>query len=180
MRISARNFFVVNLSSLSLAFLCGCPFGLPGDSCGIDTGCIPGTFCKFEDGRCDASAPATCTIIPRQCPLLYAPICGCDGHTYGNECEASGAGVSIDHAGACDSNGSVCGGLQGLECDTGEFCNFDDADCGAADQTGICEPIPEACTEIFAPVCGCDGETYSNDCFAHAAGVSVASQGECP
>src|SRR5262245_54842822 len=53
--------------------------------------------------------------------------------------------------------GSECGGLRGEQCDSGEYCDFDaDAACGAADQTGTCEDIPETCTEQFQPVCGCD------------------------
>jgi hypothetical protein len=73
-----------------------------------------------------------------------------------------------------------CGGLQGLQCSEGEFCNYPpEAQCGAADQTGICEPRPEFCTEQYEPVCGCDGQTYSNACYAAREGVSVASAGEC-
>lgn len=36
------------------------------------------------------------------------------------------------------------------------------------------------CTEQFDPVCGCDGVTYSNACFAEIAGVNLWFKGECP
>ena len=36
-----------------------------------------------------------------------------------------------------------------------------------------------ACIEIYDPVCGCDGVTYSNSCYADVSGVISYIAGEC-
>jgi hypothetical protein len=74
----------------------------------------------------------------------------------------------------------MCGGLAGFACSAGLYCSFPpEAMCGAADQTGSCTPIPEVCTEEFAPVCGCNDKTYPNACHAAREGISVGKKGEC-
>ena len=62
------------------------------------------------------------------------------------------------------------------DCGRRAYCQYPEGQCGGA---GTCEPSPRACTHIFAPVCGCDDQTYANACAAAAAGISVQGTGEC-
>ena len=38
------------------------------------------------------------------CPEIYRPVCGCDGFSYSNACEASRFGVSVDYDGTCSGS----------------------------------------------------------------------------
>ncbi len=45
-----------------------------------------------------------------------------------------------------------------------------------------CEPVLIEdcyCLQVYEPVCGCDGVTYPNDCYAECSSITSYKQGEC-
>ncbi|HEV7506167.1 MAG TPA: Kazal-type serine protease inhibitor domain-containing protein [Thermoanaerobaculia bacterium] len=62
------------------------------------------------------------------------------------------------------------------QCKGKQYCAKSVGDCKGK---GKCTAQPDVCTDEFKPVCGCNGKTYSNACFAAAAGVNVAAEGAC-
>ncbi len=141
------------------------------------TQCGAGEFCQIPPGVCDsADVRGACTDIPQLCPDVYRPVCGCDGRTYGNRCEAAANSASIAHRGECRP---LCGTIVGIPCPAGQYCELPPAMCSSADLAGQCLAIPEVCPHILDPVCGCDGETYPNDCARRQAQVALAHRGRC-
>ena len=69
--------------------------------------------------------------------------------------------------------------LTSTDCSEGEYCAKDmDKGCNSI---GTCKQIPSdtLCVLQLDYVCGCDGKTYQNACFAAAYGVNVNYKGKC-
>jgi len=75
--------------------------------------------------------------------------------------------------------GQRCGGLIGIPCDAGLWCQKPPNTCRIFDGFGKCTRIPKVCTQIFRPVCGCDGKTYPNDCVRQSRQAQLAHAGRC-
>lgn len=159
-----------NVSWLTFVVVSGCVSVQDdgGESCGGAT-CGEGECCVIG---CGPITVAACVDPPDACEDVSDPVCGCDGVTYGNPCEARAACVAIDHEGAC-AGGGECGRET---CAEGECCL---ESCGGMDPADECVEPPDACGEYYFPVCGCDGVTYGNACEAHAACVAVDHGGAC-
>jgi hypothetical protein len=73
----------------------------------------------------------------------------------------------------------LCGGFAGLRCDEGDYCDFPDDTCGAADALGSCLPRPDECEPREDPVCACNAMAYDSPCLAAMAGEDVSASFEC-
>lgn len=76
-----------------------------GDPCLVSEGCESPLFCAADgcieatQGTCILTADLDCTAE------ADSPVCGCDGETYPNRCEAHSKRRNIEYNGACRSGG---------------------------------------------------------------------------
>lgn len=146
--------------------------------------CPVGYYCYTPPGECDA-VPVCVSNTGYECLAVWDPVCGCDGNTHSNACYASLAGVSVAHAGECGGGGPspIAGWIPGggitvtwCLCPWGQYCYTPPGEC---DADPVCAPRPDACLDVWIPVCGCNNVTYSNACYAAMAGVGVQYHDAC-
>ena len=112
--------------------------------CRSNSDCGRGEFCSAT--ACDG--PGRCEARPTGCATVYLPVCGCDGRTYGNTCEAAASGARVRDRGVCggavdagvtrdvppvDTGISVCATIR---CSAGNAC----CDVPGAPSYGGCYP----------------------------------------
>jgi len=124
------------------------------DICGTNKDCPSDHFCNV-DGHCVITGGIAGRCEPRpdpqDCPdyMTCPKVCGCDGKTYCDECDAHDHGISIAHSGACLA--ATCAGL-------------DAAYVGEVKQAKQCCPTCKSlqCQHKVADRLACGCETYIN------------------
>lgn len=91
-----------------------------------------------------------------------------------------GGGTGGVGGGGGTGGGAVCGGSTGIPCAGGLVCDIDVPNrCGSGSVMGRCITLPTGCTTDVNPVCGCNGQTYSNDCERARARAQLDHAGAC-
>lgn len=111
--------------------------------------------------------------------VIFALLCACGVETI----VAGKTGSNGEN----DANTSKDGAVPPLEAGAGASCSHN-ADCEINEfcaktsceaPQGTCEIRPSVCTDVAAPVCGCDGVTYFNDCLRQTTGIAASKDRQC-
>lgn len=111
--------------------------------CATNSDCSGFEYCSKAAGDCLGFG--SCAPRPRVCPLIIAPVCGCEGATYDNSCLAASAGVNVASNGACTKDCPLS---------PQDACCYDDGDCARGDYCvgELCSNIGTAAPGVCKPL----------------------------
>jgi hypothetical protein len=168
--------------------------------------CVSKTNCGWSSppaalcGCNGVTYPDVQTACAAGVSLIGDAACG-EPVTVGAGGGSSGKTVTFCATGAQCAPGEQCCGITGLCYDPSKpvLCSFppagtsvpciDDTQCiqgveyckgPGCTEPGGCALISGSCTGELAPVCGCNGKSYTNEGCAAVAGTRVAHDGQCP
>lgn len=123
-----------------------------------------------HDGECTISkVERRSEDCPRFCHRMFAPVCGSDGETYPNSCVLQQTACSQPDLELFEVSNGECSTIEKIP--TPE--QFEPA------------PISMICHRMYAPVCGSNGVTYSNECMMNVDSlerdidITKSHDGEC-
>jgi hypothetical protein len=106
--------------------------------------------------------------------LAISLLAGCGGAiatdlSGGNDAGSDVTPASPSAGGRCTTN---------ADCTSTQYCDHAGT-CGTSGTHGTCKARPETCPDIELPVCGCDGQSYTNSCGAYTKGIDVSDSESC-
>ncbi len=119
-------------------------------TCGGRSGpCAGDEWCDYAPGGVPCGAAdgtGVCRARPDACVPATEIVCGCDGVTYENACEAARAGADVQTSGGCSGAPTFgCGGA--IRCATSvEYCQLTTGGADPGFTSYQCVPLPSRCT----------------------------------
>lgn len=136
--------------------------------------------CEPAEAKTSSNSTASKDVGSCVCPMVWKPVCTKNGKTRGNKCEAKCRGETIVQEGECDAKGTAKGEQVKSTASLSAESADDSSKLPAA---GVPMKPPRkpdcVCVQLWAPVCGKDGNTYSNKCEAKCHDMTVVREGEC-
>lgn len=147
------------------------------------------SFTIASDGECGeaSSGSASASECPDACTQEYNPVCGSNGKTYSNKCMLTIAQCDNPDANITLASEGECGVASASSSTTSSASSSSlNGKASSSTGNGSVTSCPSVCTEDYAPVCGSNGVTYSNQCMLKIAqcksttvSITLASSGAC-